>query len=248
MKGLSPKGGSKAYYLRMLLLFAHSFLYSYSYGYGHTNHRVVTSTDEAHHVNVCRYGGGTCELGIAVHTAHGVGHTIGSRASSHVVRMERTARAATGSNGEVLLAVFDAVFLVAACNRMLEAGRVRGVTGDGDVNVLQFHDGNAFLYGFSTVAANLGAEAIAVSDFLHYVYFVSLEVVFGFYEGETVDAADDLSSVFAEAVQDNAQGVLTNFVSRLCDTDSTFSSCEGFVTSQECEAASFFGQPGGLRR
>ena len=70
MKGLSPKGGSKAYYLRMLLLFAHSFLYSYSYGYGHTNHRVVTSADEAHHVNVSRNGGRTCELSITMHTAH----------------------------------------------------------------------------------------------------------------------------------------------------------------------------------
>ena len=124
MKGLSPKGGSKAYYLRMLLLFAHSFLYSYSYGYGHTNHRVVTSADEAHHVNVCRYGGGTCELGIAVHTAHGVGHTIGSRASSHVVRMERTARAATGSNGEVLLTLLGALLLVGTSYWMLEAGRI----------------------------------------------------------------------------------------------------------------------------
>ena len=157
-----------------------------------------------------RHRGGTCELGIAMHTAHGVGHAVRSRACCHVVRMEGTASAAAGSNGEVLLAILDAVLLVAASHRMLEAGGVGGVAGDGDVNVLQLHDGNAFLYGLSAVAANLGTEAIAVSHFLHDVNLVSLEVILGLHEGEAVDAADDLGSILAQAVQDDAQGVLAN--------------------------------------
>ena len=69
-----------------------------------------------------------------MHTAHGVGHAVGSRACRHVIRVQGTARAAAGSDGEILLAQLDALFLVRACDRVLEAGGVRGVAGDGDVN------------------------------------------------------------------------------------------------------------------
>ena len=50
-----------------------------------------------------RNRGGTCELSIGMHTAHGVCHTIGSRACCHVIRMEGTACAAAGSNREIFL-------------------------------------------------------------------------------------------------------------------------------------------------
>ena len=106
---------------------------------GCTNHRVVAHADETHHLNVCRNRGGTCRLKpcIGVHTAHGIGHAVRGRTGSHVIRMQRTACAAAGSNGEVLHAVLIAPLLVGTCNRVLESGRVRGVTGDGNADVLR---------------------------------------------------------------------------------------------------------------
>ena len=109
-----------------------------------------------------RNGGGSCELSVAVHTSHGICHTVGCRACSHIVRMKGTACAAAGSNGEVLLACLEALLLVGACDRMLEAGRVGGVSGDGNINVLMPHDGNAFLYIVGTVAVNLCARAVRI--------------------------------------------------------------------------------------
>ena len=97
-----------------------------------------------HHLNVGRHGGRTSELGITMHTAHGVGQTVGSGTGSHVVGMQGTARAAAGSDGEVLLAVLDGPLLVGAGHQVLEAGGVGGVTGDGNLNTLHLHDGNAF--------------------------------------------------------------------------------------------------------
>ena len=73
-----------------------------------------------------RDGGGTGELGVGVHTAHGVGHTVGSGACGHVVRVQGAARAAAGGHGEVLLALLDALLFIGACHRMLEPGGVGG--------------------------------------------------------------------------------------------------------------------------
>ena len=109
---------------------------SNSAGDSHTDHRVVAGADQAHHLDVSRDGGRTGELSIAVHTAHGVGQAVGSGACCHVVRVQGTARAAAGSNGEVLLAVLDSPLLVGAGNQVLETGGVGGVTGDGNLNAL----------------------------------------------------------------------------------------------------------------
>ena len=53
---------------------------SNSAGDGHTDHRVVAGTDQTHHLDVSRDGGGASKLGITVHTAHGVGQAVGGRA------------------------------------------------------------------------------------------------------------------------------------------------------------------------
>ena len=100
----------------------------------HTNHWVVACADKAHHLNVCRYGRRTGKLCIGVHTAHGIGHAVGCRTSCHIVRMQGTARAAAGCNGEVFLTLLNAFLLVGTCYRMLESGWVGGVAGDGYVN------------------------------------------------------------------------------------------------------------------
>ena len=64
---------------------------------GHTDHGVVACAQEAHHLNVSGDGGGTCELSVTMHTAHGVGHAVGSGACSHVVGVQGTAGATAGS-------------------------------------------------------------------------------------------------------------------------------------------------------
>ena len=177
-----------------------------------------------------------------MHTTHRIRHTIGSRTCCHVIRMERTARTATRSNGEVFLAFFDAFFLIAASYWMLETSRVRGVTSDGNIYIFQMHDSNAFLYGISTIAFYVSTYTIAVFDFFNNIYFVSFEIIISYNISETIDTANDLSCVFTKTVQNNTQRVLTNFVSCLRDTDSTLSSSKGFMTSEECKALCILGK------
>ena len=106
-----------------------SFLDAYSYSNGSAYHRVVTHTDQTHHLYVSRNGRRTCELCVRVHTSHGICHTVGSRTCSHVVRVKGTSCTATGCNGEVLLTRFQSLFLVGACYRMLETGAIGNVSG-----------------------------------------------------------------------------------------------------------------------
>ena len=96
------------------------FLNGHSYANGSADHRIVAHAQEAHHFYVGRHGGGTGKLSVGMHTAHGIGHAVGSGAGCHVVGMQGTARAAAGGHGEVLLALLDALLLVGAGNGMLE--------------------------------------------------------------------------------------------------------------------------------
>ena len=105
---------------RGLTLLLQRFLNSNSHGNGSADHGVVAHAQEAHHFYVGRHGGGTGELGVGMHTTHGVGHAVGSGAGRHVVGMQGTTRAAAGGHGEVLLALLDALLLVGAGNGMLE--------------------------------------------------------------------------------------------------------------------------------
>ena len=78
---------------------------------------------------MCRNRGGARKLGVRMHPAHGIGHTVGSGACSHVVRVQGAACAAARGNREILLALLVAFLLIGAGNRVLEPGRVGGVTG-----------------------------------------------------------------------------------------------------------------------
>ena len=154
--------------------------------------------------------------------------------------MEGTACAAAGSDGEVLLALKDALFLVSARDRMLETGRVGGVTGDGDTDVLEVHDGNAFDDVVSAVALDGSADTVRIRSFGDDVDFAGEVVHLGLNIGETVDSRDDLSGVFTKTVQDDAEGLLANDVRLGSNADGAFRSCEGLMTCQEAEALGLF--------
>ena len=55
---------------------------------GHADHGVVTSAQEAHHFHVGGDGGRASELSVTMHTAHGIGHAVGSGTCSHVIGMQ----------------------------------------------------------------------------------------------------------------------------------------------------------------
>ena len=84
----------------------------------------------------------------------GVGQTVRSGTSGHVVWVQGTASAAAGSNGEVLLAVLTSPFLIGAGYQVLEAGGIGGVTGNRNVHAFLLHDGHAFQYIVGAIALN----------------------------------------------------------------------------------------------
>ncbi len=125
---------------------------------------------------------------------------------------------------------------------MLETGGVGGVTGDGNADLFEFHDSNAFRNVIGTVATNGSTCALGVRNFFHDLYGFGVRIEFGLYVGETVDTGNDHSGVFAETVQDNAKGIDSDFVGVQCDFDSALCGCEGFVTGKEAETLGFFGK------
>ena len=167
-----------------------SFLNGNGASDGGTDHGVVAHADETHHVDVRRHGGRTGELGVGVHTAHGVGHAVRGRAGAHVVRVQGAASAATRSDGEVLLASLDALLLIGASDGVLETRGVGGVTGDRDVDVLVPHDGNALADVVGAVAVNGSAGTIGVGDGLDDLELARVVVELGLHIGEAVDAGD----------------------------------------------------------
>ena len=195
-------------------------------GYGAAYHRVVADAEEAHHLDVCGYAAGAGELGVGVHAAHGVGHTVGGGAGGHVVGMEGTAGATTGGYAEVGLTGEDALLLVRAGYGVLEAGGVGGVTGDGYIHVLLPQYGYAFADVVGTVAVDLGAGTVAVGLAAYDAELAGEVVELGLHIGEAVDAADDHGSVLAQAAEDAAEGLAAYLVSHLGDLDGAFGSSE----------------------
>ena len=220
----------------------------YGYSYGSTHHWVVAHAQIAHHLNVSRYRRRTCELSVAVHTTHGVGHTIRSRTCSHVVRVQRTARTTTGSNREVRLASGYALLLICTGNWVLETCRVGGVTSDGDIHILVPEDGNAFADIVSAIALYLQTgRIVTVRNLLDNVQLACVVVKLSLDVCEAIDTADDLCGVFAQTVQNHAQRFFTYFVCHLSNLDGTLSSCERLVAGQEGEALGLFTEQTGCQ-
>ena len=122
---------------------------------------------------------------------------------------------------------------------MLEAGRVGRVARNGDVDAFVVHDSDAFADIVGTEAANIGPFALGIRDFTDDVQFTRFVIELGLNIGEAVDTGNDLSRVFAEAVEDDAERHFTSLVGIADDADSTFSSCKGFVACEEAEAFRF---------
>ena len=86
---------------------------------------------------------------------------------------------------------------------MLETGGVGGVSGDGNVNALFPHDGNALGHVVGAVAVYLCAGAfrirgIAFSEYL--LHFSGVVVHLCLHICKAVDAGNDLGCVFSETV------------------------------------------------
>ena len=154
--------------------------------------------------------------------------------------MERPARAAAARDGEILLAVLDSPLLVGACDGVLEAGGIGGVAGDGDVNVLEAHDGDAFGDVVGAVDTDCRALALGVGSLFDDLDFAGVVVHLGLHIGEAVDAADDVRRILSEPVEDDLEGLFADFVGGLCDADGAFRGGEGLVTREEREALGLF--------
>ena len=225
-RSTTPRGGASALF-RSEELLLHGLFDGDGDSDGRADHRVVAHAEEAHHLDVRRNGAGARELRIGVHTAHGVGHAVGGGAGGHVVRVQRAARAAAGGDGKVLLALLDALFLVSAGDRVLEAGRVGGVAGDGHVHALVVHDGHALADVVRAIAADGGALALGVGDLAHDGQLAGVIIKLGLDIGEAVDAADDLGGVLAETVEDDAQRLFAGLVRVADDADRAFGGSKG---------------------
>ena len=237
--------GYPAAAMHCLRLFGHAFLHGYRNGHRGADHGVVAHADEAHHLDVRGYGGGTCELRVGVHPAHGVGHAVAGRARSHVVGVERSARAAARCNGEVLLAVFVAPLFIGARNGVLEARGVGGVAGDGYRYVFHLHDGDAFGNAVCAVALYLGPAAFGEGDGVGDLYRFGVGVELRPAIGETVDAGDDVGRILAKTVEYYAKGLYAHLVGVFGYLYGTLCGGEGFVPRKEAEAVGVFMQEHG---
>ena len=119
---------------------------------------------------------------------------------------------------------------------MLEAGGVGGVTGNGNANLFQLHNCNAFRHIVSTVAFYVSTGAIGIRRFADHLHLLGVRIKFCLYISKAVDSGNDERSVFAKTVQDNPQGLFTYFIGVQCNFNSAFRSSKRLMTSQEAEA------------
>jgi len=95
------------------------------------------------------------------------------------------------------------------------------------------------------IAANLGTVALGVGFLLDNGEGASGVVELGLDVREAINAGNDLGGVLAEAVQDDLERFLADFVGRIGDADRAFSGGEGLVAGQKSEAFGFFTQQHG---
>ena len=164
---------------------------------GRADHRVITHTDKTHHFYVRGNGRRTCELRVAVHSSHSIGHAVRRRTCRHIVGVKSSSRAAARRNGEIFLAVFNAPFFVGTRNGVLESGGIRRVTRDGYAYVFEFHYRYAFGYIIRAVTFYVRSRALGIRYFFYDFYFFRVRIEFRFYVSEAVDSRNDERSVFS---------------------------------------------------
>ena len=99
---------------------------------------------------------------------------------------------------------------------MLETGWVGRVTSDGYVYVLLPQDSYTLTNIVSTIALNLQtAGVVAIRNLLNNFQLASEVIELGLYVCETVDTADDLSSVLTKTIQDDTERLLDRKSTRL---------------------------------
>ena len=180
-----------------------------------------------------------------MHTTHCICHTIGSRASSHIIWVQCTTCTTTRSNREILLASVNTFLLISTCNRMLETSRVGGVTSNGNINAFLPHNCNAFCYIICAIAIYLCTRAFRILRIAlpeYFLYFASVIIHFGFYISKAVYSCNDLRSIFSKTIQNNTKRFLPNLICLFCNSDCAFSSGKRFVTCKKCETFCFFFQ------
>ena len=95
-------------------LFLQALVNRHGAGHGSADHGVVAHTHQAHHFHVGGYGGGAGKLGVAMHTAHGVGQAVRGGAGGHVVGMQGCGRCRRRKRRRSTFAVFQSPFLIGA--------------------------------------------------------------------------------------------------------------------------------------
>ncbi|RWX47525.1 hypothetical protein H206_06339 [Candidatus Electrothrix aarhusensis] len=138
-----------------------------------------------------------------MHPAHGVGHAVGSRSGSHIIRVQRPTGTAAGSHREVFLALLQAFLLIGTCYRMLEAGRVGRITGDGDIHPFMMVDSHTLTDIISTIAAYLSPKSLRERFFRHNIQGAAGIIKLGPHIGKAVDSGDDISSILAQTVEND---------------------------------------------
>ena len=180
-----------------------------------------------------------------MHSAHAVGQTVGGGARRHIVRVEGSAGAAAGGDGEVFSAVFHAPFLIGSRYKVLKAGGVRGVAGDGNIHALALHYRNALTNVVRTVAADSAAFTVGELHLADNVQPVVFKVKIRFHIGEAVHTGNNIGGVLAQTVQNNADGGFTSLVGVAGDTDCALRRGKGLMPRKEREAFCFLGKEHG---
>ena len=109
------------------------------------------------------------------------------------------------------------------------------------------HNGYAFVDVVGAVAFHFGSVAVGEGLFADDFQFAGFVIIFRFHGGKTVNAGNDVSGVFAQTVQNDAQRRFAHFVGRAGDADGAFRGGETFMAGQEAEAFGFFAQQHGAQ-
>ena len=83
---------------------------------------------------------------------------------------------------------------------MLEAGRIRGIAGDGNIHAFMMHDGNTFSYIIGTVTVHGCTLPCRICGPGNFFQFPAEVIKLRFHISKAVDAGYDLGSIFAQSV------------------------------------------------